>query len=264
VTPAPASAADKGAQAAAEASAARAQADAETQKMRADAEAMKRQAEVELARARSDAESSRAARAKADAEAAATKTRAQAEADAARIRAEAQAAAARTRSDAEAAARPTESQADKAAAAVVASGAAPALASSGTVAAAPDKSARPGAGNVARFDGTWSTSVDCPKHEDGAFGYVIDLVVQVKDGVLRGERGAPGAPNWLRLQGNIQPDGSATIEAKGTTGDPKFLLKGGKQGVPYEYTVLAKFDESRGTGRRIQLRACRLTFAKQQ
>ena len=164
----------------------------------------------------------------------------------------------RTRSDAEVAARAT-TQAARAAP-VVATGAAPA--SAAPVVAA-DKSVRASSGSVARFDGTWNVSVDCPKHADGAMGYVLDLVVEVKDGVLRGERGAPGAPSSLRLQGNIQPDGNATLEAKGVTGDPKFLLKGGKQGTPYEYTVLARFDESRGTGRRMQLRNCQLNFVKQ-
>ena len=80
---------------------------------------------------------------------------------------------------------------------------------------------------------------------------------------LRGERGIEGAAGWLRLQGEIQPDGSAKLDAKGVTGDPKFSVKGAQFGVPYFYQVAARFEGSRGTGRRMQARACDLTFVKQ-
>jgi hypothetical protein len=34
-------------------------------------------------------------------------------------------------------------------------------------------------------------------------------------------------------------------------------------GNPYSYDVAARFEGSRGTGRRLQLRACTLAFVKQ-
>ncbi len=257
--------AEKGAPAVAvvDTNAIRAQAESDAQRMRSEAEAVKRAADAELALARSEAEAGRAARAKAEGDAAAARLRAQAEADAARIRAAAEVSAARTRSEAEAA-RAAEVQAAKSAQAQREIDAK----ARETVAAAPaavavDKSARSAPGSAGSFDGMWNVTVECAKHPDGASGYVINLVAEVKDGVLHGGRGADGAADSFRLQGNIQPDGTARLDAKGVTGDPKYLLKGGRPGMPYAYDVVARFEGSRGTGRRVQLRACQLTFVKQ-
>ncbi len=225
---------------------ARAQAEADAKRLRAEADATKRQADAELARARADAESGRAAKARAEADGAAARLRAQAEADASRIRADAEAAAARTKSDAEAAAKAS------AAASVAA-----------TAAVAPDKGARVAPGGAGSFDGTWNVRVDCPKGADGTLGYSNQFVVQVKDGFLRGERLTEGTPGWLMLQGNIQPDGIANLVAKGLTAEPKFTLKGLPKGTPYGFDVAARFEGSRGTGRRMQLRPCDVTFIKQ-
>jgi len=249
--------------AAIDANAVRAQAESDAQRVRSDTEAIKRQAEVELARARADAEAGKAARTKAEADAAAARVRAQAEADAARIRADAESSAARTRSDADAAARATTAQAPKAAPAQQDSVAKAQVAPVAPAAPAPDKSPPASAGNVGRFDGKWSVTVDCPKHDDGALGYTLELVAEVKDGFLRGEKGGEGSAGSLRIEGPIQPDGRATFDAKGVTADPKFNVKGARSGTPYAYTVLARFEGSRGTGRRTQLRACVLTFIKQ-
>jgi hypothetical protein len=128
-----------------------------------------------------------------------------------------------------------------------------------------DKTARAptsAAADGARYDGTWNVTVVCPPAE-GASAYKLELVAQVKDNFLRGEEGADGKPGWLRLQGAIQPDGSATLDAHGLTGDPKYNLKSAAQGIPYAYHVAAHFDANRGTGRRLELRACDLRFAKQ-
>ncbi|TMI04186.1 MAG: hypothetical protein E6H46_07655 [Betaproteobacteria bacterium] len=242
------------------------QADVDTQRLRADAEALKKQAETELARARSDADAVRAARTKADAEAAASRLRAQAEVDAARIRSEAAAAAARTKSDAEAATRTAETRAAKATPAPRnADKPSDTAAATTAVPAAMDKTARAptsAAADGARYDGTWNVTVVCAPAE-GASAYKLELVAQVKDNFLRGEQGADGKPGWLRLQGAIQPDGSATLDAHGLTGDPKYNLKSAAQGIPYAYHVAAHFDANRGTGRRLELRACDLRFAKQ-
>jgi hypothetical protein len=235
--PAPSSVVASGAPATA--SATSSQKDPETQRLRADAEALKKQAGAELARARSDAEAVRAARSKADGEAAANRLRAQAEADAARIRSEAEALATRAKGDAETATRDAEARIAKAARA-------PASAVAGG----------------ARYDGAWSVTVICAPSE-GAASYKVELAAQVKDGFLRGEKGVEGTPGWMRLQGAIQPDGSATLDAKGTTGDPKYSVKGVAQGLPYAYHVAANFDPNRGTGRRLELRPCDLRFAKQ-
>ena len=223
----------------------RVQSDAE--RLRAEAAALKGQAAAELARARSEAEASRAARTRSDAEADAAKVRARAEADAARIRADAAAAAARTGPEADAATRAS-AESPKAAK---------------NVARADVTSGAAAASSAGAFDGTWNVTVACARHSDGALGYTRELVAQVKDGFLRGEFGTEGNPAWLRLQGPIQPDGSAMLHAQGITGDPKYNASGAPRGAPFAYTVAARFEGSQGTGRRLQLRACDLRFVKQ-
>ncbi len=263
-SPPPAPSAEKGAArpAVVDANAARVQAESDAQRLRSDAEAIKRQAEAELARARSDAEAGRAARVKVEADAAAARVRAQAEADAARIRADAESSAARIKSDADAAARAAAAQAPKSVQAQQDSAAKVQATPVAPAALAPEKSS-PSPGSASRFDGLWNVTVECPKHPDGAFGYVITILAEVKDGFLRGGKGAEGAADSFRLQGNIQSDGTANLDARGITGDPKYLLKGGRPGIPYGYPVAARFDGSRGTGRRTLLRECTLTFVKQ-
>ena len=256
VAPPPAATAEKSAPpgAVVDANPTRTQAESEAQRLRSEAEALRGEAEAELARARSDVEAGRVARKKAAA---------QAEADAARIRADAEAAAARTKNEAEAAARATEIQAAKAREAQwQADARARDATASAPASLASDKSSRAPPGSAGRFDGMWNVTVDCAKHADGAFGYTKEFVAQVKDGFLRGEYGTEGAAGWLLLQGDIQPDGNAKLAAKGLTGDPKFNVKSMQKGLPYGFDVQALFEGSRGTGRRLQTRACDLTFAK--
>jgi class 3 adenylate cyclase len=211
--------------------------DVDAQRLRADAEALKKQAAAELARARSDAERVRAAAAKADAEAAASRVRAQADVDAARAR-DADAAA-RAKSDAKATVRDEETRVAKAA-------------------QAPASEAAIGP----RYDGAWNVTVVCEPQPGGTFGYKFDFIAQVKDNFLRGERRLEGTPGWLKLQGPIRPDGSATLDAQGLTDDPKYAGKNVAQGTPYAYHVAAHFDSDHGTGRRLEMRACDLHFAK--
>lgn len=113
------------------------------------------------------------------------------------------------------------------------------------------------------FDGVWRVTVVCPRHEDGAAGYTVELQAEVKDGALRGEIGTEGNPGWLLLRGDIQADGSALFHAKGLTTDPRLSVKSVRRGTPYAYQVIAQFDGARGTGRRQELRACVLTFVRQ-
>ena len=198
--------------------------DAEAQRLRSEAETIKRQAEAELVRARSDA--------------AAARVRAQAEADAARIRADAEASAARTRSEAASAVvaaaaqapKPTPAQRDAEAKTRDPNSTAPATVES-------DKVSRPVVAGASRFDGNWNVTVACPRDADGASGYTLEFVAQIKDGFLRGEYGAEGAAGSLKLQGEIRADGSASLDAKGITGDRKFNVKNVASGVPYGYQV---------------------------
>ena len=204
------------------------QPDVDAQRLRKDVEAIKRQAENEVARARADV------------------------------------AAARAKMETESAARAAEAQASRTALAERES----AAKAREPVVSAPIKAASepippPATGGANRFDGTWNVTVDCAKTADGAFGYVLEFVAQVKDGFLRGEQGTEGAPSFLRIQGSIQPDGSARLDAKGMTGDQKYNANGVQRGIPYAYQVAAQFDGTHGSGRRLQLRPCNLTFVRQ-
>jgi len=115
--------------------------------------------------------------------------------------------------------------------------------------------------DAARFDGSWNVSIECPPHQ-GAAGYVMQFLAEVKDGVLAGQFGSMGQPNSLTLNGTIQPDGKASIDARGMTGDPKYAMNRERQGSPYWYRADVQFDGARGSGTRTQLRPCNLTFVK--
>jgi hypothetical protein len=106
-------------------------------------------------------------------------------------------------------------------------------------------------------------TVACAPSNDGALGYTYAFDAVVKNNLLRGERNVEGKPGWLILQGAIQPDGSATLNAQGITDNPKYANKNVAAGTPFGYHVAAHFDSNRGTGRRLELRACDLRFAKQ-
>jgi len=114
----------------------------------------------------------------------------------------------------------------------------------------------------APFDGTWAVVVDCPTHGRAA-GYVLKFSGHVKDGVLLAQHGIQGKPNSLTLSGTIQPDGSASIEGRGITGDPRFSVTNEGAGTPYGYRAAARFEGSRGVGSKTEIRPCTLTFARQ-
>jgi Caspase domain len=112
-----------------------------------------------------------------------------------------------------------------------------------------------------RFDGVWNVTVQCPAYE-GASGYTLRFPAQVKDAVLAGQFGTPGQPSSLTLNGKIEPDGNASIDARGMTGDPKYTSNQMNKGSAYAYRADVRFDGSRGTGTRTETRPCTLTFVK--
>jgi len=114
-----------------------------------------------------------------------------------------------------------------------------------------------------RFDGVWNTTVTC-SNTAGALGYSYQFTSTVKDGVLHGERGTEGRAGWLRLDGTIQPDGRATIHAKGLVGKQKHALDQQARGTPYAYEMVGKFTEKEGSGKRVKSRPCEVTFTKKE
>jgi hypothetical protein len=112
------------------------------------------------------------------------------------------------------------------------------------------------------FDGKWDTILSC-ENTPGALGYSFKFPSTVKDGVLRGEKGTKGKPGWLQLEGKILPDGAANIYADGLVGESQ-AAGGRPAGTQYGYHIDAKFSEESGTGKRVEGRACSVTFAKKR
>ena len=121
--------------------------------------------------------------------------------------------------------------------------------------------AKPPALDPARFDGTWNVTIECPAHNSAA-GYTLRFLAAVKDGVLHAQHGVTGKPDSLTLTGKISSDGSASIAARGRTGDPKFSVNRESTGTPYGYRANVRFEGSRGSGNKIEIRPCSLTFVK--
>lgn len=114
----------------------------------------------------------------------------------------------------------------------------------------------------ARFDGAWNVTVQCPAH-GSASGYTRHLLAQVKDGALAAQLGDVGQPGSLMLSGKIQPDGKASIDARGMVGDPRNTVNRLGQGATFAYRVDAVFEGARGVGNRTDdARPCSLTFVK--
>lgn len=122
----------------------------------------------------------------------------------------------------------------------------------------------PPAADAGRFDGAWDVTLSCSAVEGSgsAKGYIYRFPAQVKDGVLHGRHGAEGSPGWVALDGAIRPDGAAGLEARGLSGDPDYALGHVAKSTPYAYRVEARFNESRGTGRRMGGRPCDLDFVR--
>jgi hypothetical protein len=117
--------------------------------------------------------------------------------------------------------------------------------------------------DLARFDGAWNVTVQCPAH-GSASAYTRRLLAQVKDGALAAQLGDVGQPGFLTLSGKIQPDGKASIDARGMVGDARNAVNRLSQGAAYAYRVDAVFEGARGVGNRTDdaARPCSLTFVK--
>jgi hypothetical protein len=116
--------------------------------------------------------------------------------------------------------------------------------------------------DLARFDGAWNVTVECPAHGT-ASGYTRRLLAQVTDGALAAQLGSVGQPGFLTLSGKIQPDGKASIDARGMVGDPRNTANRLSQGTAFAYRVDALFEGTRGVGNRTDdVRPCSLTFVR--
>ena len=114
----------------------------------------------------------------------------------------------------------------------------------------------------ARFDGPWNVDLSCMNSSDGALGYTYQFTVHVSNGMLHGERGAPGSSGYIKLDGPIQSDGSAMLVAEGLTGKPVHTVGHVPELSPFRYHVNAHFAGGSGSGNRVEARVCTLGFSK--
>jgi hypothetical protein len=119
------------------------------------------------------------------------------------------------------------------------------------------------AGAPSPFDGSWRVTVECPDQPGGPLGFTLRFLSEVKNGVLRGQNGTEGLPGSMTLSGKLQKDGTAWLTATGHTGKAAYTPGGLPPGTRYLYNVTARFEGSKGTGKRDQGRICNLDFAKE-
>jgi hypothetical protein len=114
-----------------------------------------------------------------------------------------------------------------------------------------------------RFDGDWNVRMDCPA-DAGAQAFSVSLPASVLNGRLFGSSGAAGAPGVVQVEGTIAPDGAARLQARGRTASPALETGRPPPGTPFSYDVDAHFDAAtlRGSGRRVQDRACEFVFTR--
>ena len=115
-----------------------------------------------------------------------------------------------------------------------------------------------------QFDGIWSVTISCPDEVGGtgARGYTFQFVADVKQGVLHAQYRTPDSPGSLTLEGKIQSNGVAELNAHGRTGNPEYAVNRLSTGTPYSYLINAQFAARRGTGTRIDTRPCTFVFSK--
>ncbi len=117
--------------------------------------------------------------------------------------------------------------------------------------------------DAARFDGAWNVVLFCPRSADGALPFTFRFAATVTNGTLNGVNGVAGHPGWMTLDGQINPDGAANLDADGLTGNAAYNVDQTQRGVPYHHPVTARFDATRGTGQWTTTRTCDFTFTRQ-
>jgi hypothetical protein len=81
--------------------------------------------------------------------------------------------------------------------------------------------------------------------------------------VIHGLHGTDGQPGSLQIDGTIPPDDNAALCAKSRSGSKEFVpRRDAPPGTVYGYNIKAHFDDSTGTGTRVEWRACTLKFLK--
>ena len=111
------------------------------------------------------------------------------------------------------------------------------------------------------FDGSWQTVWTCP-NVGSYLGYSYQFAGRIKDGVYHGVKGEAGQPSSMVLDGRIESDGAAAFAGEVIVGSSMTGL-GVARGTASDFHAAANFTGASGQGRRLEGRACTLSFTKQ-
>jgi hypothetical protein len=111
------------------------------------------------------------------------------------------------------------------------------------------------------FDGTWQTMWTCPNLGQ-YLGYSYQFNGQVTGGIYHGLRGVKGQPSSMVLDGKIESDGAAAFFGEIVVGSSLVGL-GAARGTPSDFHAIASFQNSEGSGSRIEGRPCTMSFQRE-
>lgn len=114
-----------------------------------------------------------------------------------------------------------------------------------------------------KFDGAWTTKMDCPKTAT-ANPIAFEFVTVVKDSHLHGQYGEVGKPGTITLDGDVSANGSALVNAHGHSGQRESNQNNVPPGLPYAFDIPLQFGAAKAAAS-IHLplgRPCDFTFVK--
>jgi hypothetical protein len=112
------------------------------------------------------------------------------------------------------------------------------------------------------FDGDWNVTISC-NATSTAQAWSNQFSGKIRSGAFFGQRGVKGTPASFTLSGRISTGGSATLTVAGLTGPSQFTVGNSPPGTPYSWSATARFENTRGRGRRTDgRRECSLVFSK--
>lgn len=115
--------------------------------------------------------------------------------------------------------------------------------------------------HAASFDGVWSVLQVCDSTQEGDRGYMWRYDASVKHGHLVGQYRSKGQRPSLTLEGQIKPDGSASLIAEGFSASSDYNIELAQPQSRISFHVVAKFEATVGTGR-VGVRGCKFRFNK--
>lgn len=116
--------------------------------------------------------------------------------------------------------------------------------------------------DAASYDGSWGTTVQCPREPGGGEGYVWRFVSTVSGGRLHGQYGVPGQSPSATFDGAVDAGGAGSVTVTGISGSSKYNIANARGGSPIRFEATIRLAGTRGTGQRVSGRVCDLTFQK--